>query len=145
MIGEGDMASKIEVFEVMGNLQECNPLEFFRTIEEINSGMGYIMLRLYNAKEEVFAIDLSEDMQISRARVTMLLRKLISRGFVVKQRSKIDSRKEIITITNKGREEVTVIKQKVLNNVNKLIDTLGMDKVNQFLSISKEIRDITHS
>jgi DNA-binding MarR family transcriptional regulator len=138
------MASKMEVFEVMGKLQECNPLEFFRTIDEINSGMGYIMLRLYNAKDEVFAIDLSADMQISRARVTMLLRKLILRGFVVKQRSKKDARKEIISITNKGRDEVNNIKKKVLDNVTILIDSLGMDKVNQFLELSGEIKQILH-
>ncbi|MBQ8522766.1 MAG: winged helix-turn-helix transcriptional regulator [Clostridia bacterium] len=139
------MASKAEVFEVMGKLQECNPLEFFRTIDEINSGMGYIMLKLYNAKEEVYAIDLSNDMQISRARVTMLLRKLIYKGFVVKQRSKLDARKEIITITNKGRDEVNNIKKKVLDNVTKLIDNLGINKVNQFLELSKDIRNILHS
>ncbi len=139
------MASKAEVFGVMGKLQECSPLEFFRVIEEINSGMGYIMLRLYNAKEEVYAIDLSEDMQISRARVTMLIRKLILKGFVVKQRSKKDARKEIITITNKGRDEVNNIKQKVLDNVTRLIDGLGIDKVNKFLELSKEIRNILHN
>lgn len=139
------MASKLEVFEVMGKLQECNPLEFFRTIDEVNSGMGYIMLRLYNAKDEVYAIDLSSDMQISRARVTMIIKKLIYKGFVVKQRSKSDARKEIISITNKGREEVNNIKQKVLNNVNMLIDKMGIDKVNQFLSLSNEIKNILHS
>ncbi|MFQ6724203.1 MAG: MarR family winged helix-turn-helix transcriptional regulator [Clostridia bacterium] len=139
------MASKLEVFEVMGKLQECNPLEFFRTIDEINSGMGYIMLRLYNAKDEIFAIDLSNDMQISRARVTMLIKKLISKGFVVKQRSKLDARKEIITITNKGRDEVNNIKQKVLDSVTKLIDSLGIDTVNQFLELSKQIKNILHS
>lgn len=138
------MASKTQVFEVMAKLQEHNPLEVFRSIEEINSGMGYIMLRLYNAKNEVFAIDLSKDMQISRARVTMLLRKLISKGFVVKQRSKIDARKEIITITNKGRDEVNQIKQKVLDDINKLIDRLGIDKVNEFLDLSKEIYETLH-
>lgn len=138
------MASKVEVLEVMAKLQECNPSEVFRSIDEINSGMGYIMLRLYNAKDEVFAIDLSKDMQISRARVTMLLRKLIYKGFVVKQRSKIDARKEIITITNKGRDEVNNIKQKVLNDVNELIDKLGFDKVNTFLKLSKEIHNALH-
>ena len=138
------MASKMEVFEVMGKLQECSPIEFFKTIEEINSGMGYIMLRLYNAKEEIYAINLSADMQISRARVTMLLNKLISKGFVVKQRSKNDARKEIITITNKGRDEVAKIKQRILDIVNKLIDNLGMDKVNQFFEISNEIKNLMH-
>jgi DNA-binding MarR family transcriptional regulator len=133
------MASKAEVFEVMAKLQAHNPLEVFRSIEEINSGMGYILLKLYNAKDEMFAIDLSQDMQISRARVTMLLRKLISRGLVVKQRSKIDARKEIITITNKGRENVTQIKHKILDDVNMIIDKLGFDKVNEFLDISNEI------
>lgn len=139
------MASKAEVFGVMGKLQECNPLEFFRSIDEINSGMGYIMLRLYNAKNEVYAIDLSQDMQISRARVTMLIKKLTTKGFVVKQRSKLDARKEIITITNKGRDEVNNIKKKVLDNVTKLIDNLGINKVNQFLELSKDIRNILHS
>jgi DNA-binding MarR family transcriptional regulator len=133
------MASKAEVFEVMAKLQAHNPLEVFRSIEEINSGMGYILLKLYNAKDEMFAIDLSQDMQISRARVTMLLRKLISRGLVVKQRSKIDARKEIITITNKGRDNVTQIKHKILDDVNMIIDKLGFDKVNEFLDISNEI------
>lgn len=139
------MASRAEVFEVMGKLHDCNSLEFFKMIDEIDSGMGYIMLKLYNAKDEVYAIDLSVDMQISRARVTMLLRKLISRGFVVKQRSKVDARKEIISITNKGRDEVNHIKQKVLNNVTKLIDSLGIDKVNQFLELSREIKNVLHS
>lgn len=139
------MASKMEVFEVMGKLQQCNPLEFFRTIDEVNSGMGYIMLKLYNAKDEVYAINLSKDMQISRARVTMLLRKLISRGFIVKQQSQIDARKEIITITNKGRDEVGAIKKKMLNDISKLIDKMGIEKVNQFLELSKEIKNILYS
>ena len=138
------MASKAQVFEVMAKLRDCSPLEAFRHIDEINSGMGYIMLRLYNAKNEVFAIDISKDMQISRARVTMLIRKLISKGFAVKQRSKTDARKEIITITNKGRDEVNTIKQKILGDVNKLIDKLGFDKVNKFLEISKEIHETLH-
>ena len=138
------MANKTQVFEVMAKLQEHNPLEVFRNIEEINSGMGYIMLKLYNAKDEVFAIDLSKDMQISRARVTMLLRKLILKGFVIKQRSKVDARKEMITITNKGRDEVNQIKQKVFNDINKLIDKLGIEKVNEFLDLSKEIHETLH-
>ena len=138
------MANKNQVFEVMAKLQAHNPLDVFRSIEEINSGMGYILLKLYNAHDEVFAIDLSKDMQISRARVTMLLRKLISRGLVVKQRSKFDARKEIITITNKGRDNVSQIKHKILDDVNTLIDKLGFDKVNEFLDISNEIYETLH-
>ncbi len=138
------MADKRQVLEIMARLKESNPLEIFKIIDEINSGMGYILLRLYNAKSEVYAIHLSKDMQISRARVTMLLRKLINKGFVLKQQSKSDARKEIVTITNKGREEVTILKQKIFSNVSKLVDKLGTEKINQFIDLSNEIHKIMH-
>ena len=131
-----------QILEVANKLKECRPLEFFKNIDEINSGMGFIVMHLYETQCEVFAIELSKMMDISRARVAMLVKKLIAKGLVEKEISCADARKEIIKITDKGRLEVERVRQKIFNNITKVIHELGIDKVNEFVEISQQIKNI---
>ncbi|MBQ7880980.1 MAG: winged helix-turn-helix transcriptional regulator [Clostridia bacterium] len=131
-----------QTLEVANKLKECRPLEFFKNIDEINSGMGFIVMHLYETQCEVFAIELSKMMDISRARVAMLVKKLIAKGLVEKEISCADARKEIIKITDKGRLEVERVRQKIFNNITKVIHELGIDKVNEFVEISQQIKNI---
>lgn len=136
------MATVKQVMEVIDKLKASKPIEFFKGIDEINSGMRFIMIYLNESNNNVYASELSERMGISRARITILIKKLIAKDFVVKIQAKDDARKDIIKLTEKGKTEINKEKEIVFNNIIKVIDTLGIKKVNQFIELSTEIRNI---
>lgn len=136
------MATVKQVMEVIDKLKASKPIEFFKGIDEINSGMRFIMIYLNESNNNVYASELSERMGISRARITILIKKLIAKDFVVKIQAKDDARKDIIKLTEKGKTEINKEKERVFNNIIKVIDTLGIKKVNQFIELSTEIRNI---
>ena len=136
------MKSNSQIVEVFDKLKECRPTHFFKHIDEINSGMGFIMVYLYESKNDVCAIELSKHMQISRARVAMLIKKLIAKGFVEKEDSLNDARKEIVKITDAGIYEIAKMRQQVFNNIAKVVDKLGIDRVLEFIELSKQIHSV---
>lgn len=136
------MATVKQVMEVIDKLKASKPIEFFKGIDEISSGMRFIMIYLDEANNDVYASELSEKMNISRARIAILIKKLIAKDFVIKVRAEDDARKELIKLTEKGQTEINKEKEKLFNSIVKVIDTLGIKKVNQFIELSTEIRNI---
>lgn len=136
------MATIKQVMEVIDKLKASKPIEFFKGIDEINSGMRFIMMYLDAVNNDVYASELSEKMNISRARIAILIKKLIAKDFVVKIKSGSDARKDIIKLTEKGKSEINKEKERVFNNIAKVIDSLGIKKVNQFIELSTKIRNI---
>ena len=92
-----------QVLSIIKKLKENKPAKVFKKVsDDLDSGVRFVLLYLTENKGEVYASSISEAMNISRARVGILLNKMETKGYITKEASDKDARIEVINLTNKG-------------------------------------------
>ena len=135
------MVSREQTLHILEKLKNIKPIIFFQKINNANMGTKFVLAYLEQEKE-VYASSLSEIMHISRARISVIVDKLIQKGLIKKEQSKKDARKDVISITELGRQEVYEKRKCLEDDVMKVIDSVGMDKMLSFIEVAEKIRDI---
>lgn len=136
------MNKREQALNVMKKLRECKPTHIFKNVSDMDTGMTFVLIFLSENSGDVYASTISENMNISRARVTVLLKKMESKGLIEKNVSNLDARIEVIKTTEYGKEQSNLLKEKALSNIIKVIDEVGFNELNQFLSTAGRIKDI---
>ena len=106
--------------------------------------MNFILVYL-SEHSDVYASTIADKMQISRARVAVLIQKLISKGLIEKSSSNNDGRIEVLKLTKKGFYEINNFKEHMISNVVKIIDKIGIEEIRRFLETSEKIKNILDS
>ena len=131
-----------KAIEILEEFKKLRPVKAFKNITKESEGTNFVLVFLSEAKEEVYASYLCEIMNISRARMSVLLEKLLSKNLIKKQASKKDARKEVVTITNLGKREVENKKNELVDKVIKVLNKVGYNKMLEFIEILKQIKNI---
>ena len=111
----------------------------FKFIEDSQCGMRKLLFLLYLSNKPLSLADIAIKLQISMARVTVLLQKLEKKDLVIKEMDAVDKRKFIIKLTELGIKEVEEHKNEIYKFVNYLVDKIGYDKLFNFIDSLKEI------
>lgn len=135
------MNTKEHALKIFEFLKQNKPAEFFDELNNLNSGMRYILVFLYETKNEVYASTLSTNMKISRARVAILIKKLLSKNFITKQVSDTDARKEVLQITTLGIKQVENGNKLFLERLERMIEKFGFEKINAFIETANDIKN----
>ena len=64
------------------------------------------------------------------------------KGLITKTSSKTDARIEVINMTKEGLKTINLIKEKAIKNVVKVIEKIGINKLNDFLDTAFSIKSI---
>ena len=136
------MVTKKQALDVLNKIRESKPTQVFQKVDETSAGMNYILIYLKEHSDDVYASTVADEMRISRARVAVLLQKLISKGLIEKQVSNSDARIDVIKLTEKGVLEVDRFKEKMVLNVIKVIEGVGLEQIYNFIETSKKIKDV---
>lgn len=107
-----------------------------------SEGMIGVLVYLYRTQETVTAGMISKVMHITTGRVSVLIRKMVDKGLITKQTGKADARVTEIKLTDKGRQVVEDLQAQRNDQMEKLIDTIGMDRLREYIAISKEVWSI---
>lgn len=107
-----------------------------------SEGMIGVLVYLYRTQETVTAGMISKVMHITTGRVSVLIRKMVDKGLITKQTGKADARVTEIKLTDKGRQVVEDLQAQRNAQMEKLIDTIGMDRLREYIAISKEVWSI---
>lgn len=134
------MTKDDKMLSLIKEINECRPHEIFELFYVSEKGIYAILNYLFEHNTETVAGDLSRDLNISTARVAVLLKKMEFRGFIKKYKSDKDMRKTIVVITNKGKKALNKLKIKLVNEMNALIEKVGIEDIETFLKISKKIK-----
>ncbi len=134
------MISKKQAEEVLKRFIDSRPINLIKKLDDIDAGMGFILVYLSHSKEDIYANEISQKMNISRSRVAVLLKKLDGKGLIKKYASENDARIEVLKLTKKGQMVVEDMKQKVLDVTIKIIDKVGLENINKFIDISEKIK-----
>ena len=93
-------------------------------------------------KEPITAGAISEKLGISTARVAVLLKKLEAKGTISRLRDPADARKTLVQLTDSGMEWIQETWKKICDQMGKMIDTIGEERLMEFIEVGIEIRKI---
>lgn len=132
------MASREQIELLRRQLWEAVPMEFCKQIDQKQVGMEAIL----EADQTVTAGMLSEAMNVSTARMAVLLRKMSEKGLIVKETHALDGRVTVVRLTEHGEAIAGKKREEALRQIGAVIDKVGMERMQEFIRISKEIKEV---
>ena len=116
--------------------------KFFKLSNKINNktkGQEFILNYLHEKEGDVSAGELATALNVSTARIAVLLKKLIKQNYVTKYNAPHDARIVMISITETGRKYIEKENNGILEFIGRLIDKVGVDKIEDFIKQADEI------
>lgn len=136
------MVTREQALDVLNKIKQNKPTKFFEKIDGTSAGMRFILMYLSENVNEVYASTIAEKMDISRARVAVLIQKLMGKDMIEKSSSSIDGRIDVLKITQTGLNEIKTFKEQVLSNVITVIEKIGLEEIYRFIDTSAKIKKI---
>lgn len=139
------MASPEQINYVFNKLILSQPVELLQLINGANAGIGCVLKILNESDHPITAGEISKKMNVSTARVAVLLRKMLNKNYILKESDILDARVTIVKLTDFGKQTANAMQTEMQEHLSIVIDTMGMDKINQFISLSNEIKNIAET
>ncbi|HCS14435.1 MAG TPA: hypothetical protein DIV56_01765 [Lachnospiraceae bacterium] len=136
------MATDQQISNLLQQMAAAHPGEFYKHMGDTRAGIGAVLKLLYTADTSITAGMISERLDISTARVAVLLKKMVAKGLITKEKDPIDARVTIVKLTEYGRETIEHMWADVKAQMGKVIDEIGEDRLLEYIEINKEIRRI---
>lgn len=136
------MATREDIAKIALLLDESHPSKFMKKHNETNAGIGAVLRFLADSDQPMTAGSISQFMNVSTARVAVLLKKMETKGFIHRQAGTTDARTVVVSLTASGTEAAHKLRENFYREIGILIDTLGMDRLIEYTTISKEIRSV---
>ncbi len=134
------MATIAQIERMLAELERIHPVAFFRRMDETQAGIGAVLRLLHTSEEEITAGKISEVLNISTARVAVLIRKMAAKGLITKARSSADARVTMVGLTELGVRTVEGMRREMYQQMGLVIDAVGEERLREFLKIAAEIR-----
>lgn len=136
------MITDEEVVEILHSIREFRPARIFNKVDESTAGMRFVMVYLREHNNDVYASTIAKKLGISRARMGVLIGKLVSKGLVEKTISSSDARIEVIKLTPLGEQEINSARARMIENLRHIIEEIGLDEMKKFISTSAKIKNV---
>lgn len=136
------MATREEIEKIALLMEESHPSKFVKRHNETNAGIGAVLRFLAYSGQPMTAGSISQFMNVSTARVAVLLKKMETKGFIVRQAGTADARTVVVSLTPSGAEAAQRLRESLYRDIGILIDIIGMDRLIEYTNISKEIRSV---
>lgn len=133
------MSTREDAKAFLDELYSNIPKSFYSKIEMTQRGFGFILDYLEQAEGEVVAGDFAKKMNVSTARVAVLLKKMEESGFVTRRTSSKDARRTVVEITPAGIAFVDDLKEQALSRVELLLEQVSKEDLDTYVRISRKI------
>lgn len=110
----------------------------------ISQGESGVLLYLLNAKSNVSQSELSENLGVTMPRIVAVINTLQNKELIEKNLDSNDKRKSIISITNKGKDNIIKKKKDAIKFIENVIKELDEQEIEQYIAISKKIERISN-
>lgn len=132
---------KEQINTLLKKMVEAKPFELFNQIDETNKGMGFILGFLYKTKGDVYSIDIANALDVSTARIAVLLKKLEASELIIKSKCSSDARKIKVSLTEKGILKTEEAIEFLYSYFDKILSVVTIDEFNEFIRISEKIKN----
>lgn len=110
----------------------------------ISQGESGVLLYLLNANSNVSQSELSENLGVTMPRIVAVINTLQKKELIEKNIDSTDKRKSIISITNKGKDNIIKKKEDAIKFIENVIKELDEQEIEQYIAISKKIERISN-
>lgn len=110
----------------------------------ISQGESGVLLYLLNVKSNVSQSELSEKLRVTMPRIVAVINTLQKKELIEKNVDSTDKRKSIISITNKGKDNIIKKKEDAIKFIENVIKELDEQEIEQYIAISKKIERISN-
>lgn len=136
------MATQEQIETLLEQLKKAPPSEQFKNIDKNAAGIRAILKYLNETDEKVTAGKISEYMDVSTARVAVLLKKMVAKGLIEKENDPTDARIVIVKLSQHGVQTAERVRESIHAQIGTMIDKVGMDRMLEFAAISNELHSI---
>lgn len=136
------MATKKQIEIIFNKIADAIPVDFVNSFNEVQSGMLAVLRFLDECGGEATAGQISQALNISTARVSVLLRKLTDKKLITKEKDLIDGRITLVKFTELGKITISKIKENIYRQLNAIIDVVGEERLLEFITVSTEIKTV---
>lgn len=136
------MATREEIEKIALLLDESHPSKFVKKHNETSAGIGAVLRFLADSGQPMTAGSISHFMNVSTARVAVLLKKMEARGLICRQAGATDARTVEVSLTPLGADKATRLRENLYHDIGILIDTIGVERLIEYTNISREIRSV---
>lgn len=133
------MATEEEVERLLWLMHEVHPQHSFKEVDKTSEGLGAVLRFLGHVEEPVTSGQIAQAMQVSTARMAVLLKKLEGKGLIIRETGVNDARTTVVRLSAEGQEKVEAMRKDAQAFVAQLIDTIGMARLEEFAAVSKAI------
>lgn len=134
------MATREEIAYVQEQFEGNGPIKFLNTVTETQVGMGAILKLLSKESHPLTAGQISSSLNISTARVAVLIKKLEAKHLIEIHPGDHDSRVKMVTLSDEGRNTVQKVRSDIQKKVGMLIDEIGFEALKSFIETFKKIK-----
>lgn len=122
-------------------LWQVNKLEITAALRDFTEGETAALACLYKEGEQMTPSQISDSLNISRARITCILTTLRKKELVVMEMSAEDRRKMLVKLTAKGREVMSEKLSRLDSLLAIYVDAVGSGSAEQLAEILKKAVD----
>lgn len=133
------MATQAQIETLLEALHKAPPSEHFQKLDKSTMGTRAILKYLSETSETATAGQISRALEVSTARVAVLLKKMVARGLLLKQSDPDDGRLVVVRLSEQGRATAEALRSEMCTQLGALIDEIGMERMLEFAEISCEI------
>lgn len=127
--------------KIIDKINKVNPFDFLNLIDKNGQGMNHILSYLKAKKEDVTAGELAIQLNVSTARIAVLLKKLEKLNMIAKKVSSFDARVTIVTITETGLKHIDEETKKSVSIMQKILKKVDPKEIEEFIRLATKIKN----
>lgn len=125
--------------ELLSIRTELNNLPIGEAMIKMSEGEYYVLTFLLSNGFSAHPSQLSRSMSVSSARIAALLNRLEEKGMICRTCDPKDDRKVIVTLTEKGKTEVSSTIENTVLCISKTLEKLGEYDAEEYIRIQKKL------
>ena len=123
-------------------IQSHSRCSFEKLFSNFNKGELGVLRHLNSIKKEISSGEISNNLNVSTARVASILKSLESKHLILRKNDSDDKRKILIDITDEGVKLMNNINNEVSKRIEYLVNKIGLVDFEKYLDLTLKISDI---
>ncbi len=124
--------------ELLNDIEQTSCKKLFNFLNSWTKGLYVILRVIEKTSDEVTAGMISNILGVSTARTAVALKTLEIKKWIKKQKSTLDARKTIVSLTDLGKEKIQEKEQELVCIVECFLNRLTDEEVQQLINIIKK-------
>ena len=136
------MATSQEVKQAMDLFAAHRPGKEMHEMHKGDMGMIAVLKCFSDHQGEISSKDIADIMQVSSARMAILIKKMEQKGLIQKVQSQNDNRVLHLQLTDYGKQQALKVKHQMIAMIETVVDTFGVDGLTKLLNDMQTLQSI---